>query len=282
MRQISAVLTLTVVASLTWATAPHAVAQTVPAITHGVASGDVTPNSAVVWSRFDREATMNVRVTEVTGSGQTPTISASTPSATDFTAQTKIEGLTPNTRYLYEIRFETAVGESSPVSGTFRAAPDPDTSSPVSLIWAGDLARQGYCRRAGRGYEFFDHMTNFGPNLFVANGDMIYADSACQVDGPIDGWINVLGDFSSISSPDVDWDNTAQVAEIYRAHWRYNRTDPAFQDFLGSTPMVVQWDDHEVINDFGAVAGLRALGHPCGIPEHRRGRSSISVRLPSD
>ena len=37
------------------------------------------------------------------------------------------------------------------------------------------------------------------------------------------------------------------------AHWRYNRTDPAFQDFLRTTPMYVQWDDHEVINDFGAA-----------------------------
>ena len=252
MRLVRTLSVVATVASIAWVTAAHAVAQALPTITHGVASGDVTPESAILWARSDREATMNVRVTGVTGSPQTPPVSARTPTASDFTAQVKIEGLNPNTLYVYEIRFENAGGESSPGTGTFRTAPDPDTSAPVSLIWAGDLAGQGYCRRDGRGYEFFERMADFGPDLFVANGDMIYADSACPADGPIEGWVNVPGDFPSISSPDVDWENMAEVAEVYLGHWRYNRADPAFQRFLSRTPMVVQWDDHEVINDFGA------------------------------
>ena len=32
----------------------------------------------------------------------------------------------------------------------------------------------------------------------------------------------------------------------------YNRADPFYQHFLRQTPIIGQWDDHEVINDFGA------------------------------
>ncbi len=90
-------------------------------------------------------------------------------------------------------------------------------------------------------------------DFFVANGDMIYADSVCPARGPLPGWENVPGEFLSIADPAVDWNETDTVEEIYAAHWRYNRADPGFQAFLRSTPMYIQWDDHEVINDFGAA-----------------------------
>jgi alkaline phosphatase D len=51
----------------------------------------------------------------------------------------------------------------------------------------------------------------------------------------------------------VDWTDESAIREIYLAHWRYNRADPHFQAFTSAAPMYVQWDDHEVINDFGAA-----------------------------
>jgi alkaline phosphatase D len=56
--------------------------------------------------------------------------------------------------------------------------------------------------------------------------------------------------------------------DVYRKHYRYNRTDPFLQDFLKSTSMMAQWDDHEVINDFGArwtywnSATMNRTGYP--------------------
>ena len=44
-------------------------AQTGPVITHGIAAGDVTSVSAVVWARSDRPATMRVRAEPLTGAG---------------------------------------------------------------------------------------------------------------------------------------------------------------------------------------------------------------------
>ncbi len=109
----------------------------------------------------------------------------------------------------------------------------------------------GYCREAEDGYGVFDTLDKLSPDFFVANGDMIYADTECPTEGPEERH-NVPGDFSRIDSPEIDWTNEAQLQELYWRHWRYHRADPHFQRFLGVTPVYVQWDDHEVINDFGA------------------------------
>ena len=226
-------------------------AQTGPVITHGIAAGDVTSVSAVVWARSDRPATMRVRAEPLTGSG--PGVEALTETTEDrhLTAQTTLTPLAPDTRYRYQIWFEADGISGTAEAGTFRTAPMADVRAAVSLIWSGDLAGQGYCRRADDGFPIFEPMRALDADVFVANGDMIYADSVCPPRGP--GWVNVPGGFPGIADPAVDWEDPAAVDEVYAAHWRYNRTDPAFQDFLRTTPMYVQWDDHEVINDFGAA-----------------------------
>lgn len=226
-------------------------AQSAPRVTHSVASGDITRSTAVVWARSDREAAMKVRYQPMVGGSESHQVTAHNSDDTDFTAQVKLTGLEPNTRYRYEVWFEDAGGRSPIQAGVFRTAPTPEMRVSVSFIWGGDLGGRGYCRRVDGGYAIFRHMTALAPDFFIANGDMIYADNDCPDEGP-EGWINVPGDFSGISDPTIDWQDRTQVQEVYYAHWRYNREDPSFQKFLRMTPMYVQWDDHEVINDFGA------------------------------
>ena len=104
-------------------------------------------------------------------------------------------------------------------------------------------------------------------DFYVANGDMIYADNACPRKGPLKGWVNVPGNFPGISDNSVDWLDISQVQEVYYQHWRYNRSDLPFQKFLQSTSQYVQWDDHEVINDFGAAwADYPAQPNRAGYP----------------
>jgi hypothetical protein len=62
---------------------------------------------------------------------------------------------------------------------------------------------------------------------------------------------NLPGDFVGVADPSVDWTNRLALRENYRQHWRYNRGDPLYKRLLRTTPMYSQWDDHEVINDFG-------------------------------
>jgi phosphodiesterase/alkaline phosphatase D-like protein len=223
-----------------------------PVVTHGVASGDVTEDSAVIWSRSDREATMQVRVTPAAGGSGVREISALSTAASNFTAQALVSELLPGTSYVYEVWFETAAGRSASETGTFRTAPNPGTRAAVSFIWGGDLGGQTHCRQADGGYRIFEPMLAFHPDFFVANGDMIYADNDCPARGPVPGWTNIPGGFPAVSDPSVDWQDRARVEEVYVAHWLYNRADPSFQALMRAVPMYVQWDDHEVINDFGA------------------------------
>ena len=185
----------------------------------------------------------------------------SVDSATDFTGTVKFDTLQPDTVYQYRVWFARNPGRGDPAdaaavatTGTFRTAPSAATSRAVSFIWGGDVGGQSYCRRVDQGYAIFGKMQALAPDFFIANGDMIYADGACPADGPDGpgGWQNIPGDFPSIADPSVDWTNPAQVRDVYLKHWRYNRADPHHQQFLQSTSMYAQWDDHEVINDFGA------------------------------
>ncbi len=222
-----------------------------PAISHGVASGDVGETSAVVWSRADRPARMTVTAKPAGASGDAGAVVATAEALAeaDFTAQVVLEGLRPDTAYDYRVAFVSPAGRSEE-AGAFRTAPPAEVPRRVSFLVAGDLGGQGYCRHAEHGYRIFRAAAELAPDFLVANGDMIYADAACPAQSP-EGAPNVPGDFPAIHEAQVDWTNAAQLAEIYRAHWRYNRADPAFQALLRRTPMFVQWDDHEVVNDFG-------------------------------
>jgi alkaline phosphatase D len=186
---------------------------------------------------------------------------------TDYTARAMLEGLKPDTAYYYRVWFSrsdlyqdnsnsTLLSDS--LSGTFRTAPAPDhyspTTKPISFIFAADLGGQRHCRQSDTGgYFIFKNMKELSPDFFIANGDMIYAADKCPVEGPSDNWKNIPGNFSGIADPDVNWTNIEQVRDTYLKHWQYNRADPYLQSFLQNVSMYSQWDDHEVINDFGAL-----------------------------
>ena len=241
-------------------------------VTHGVAVGDVTSSSAVIWSRSSEAAEMIVAI------GSNPALASPrvergrATAEDDFTARVTVDGLEPSTTYHYRVRFDAS--EPVSVSGSFRTAPSSDAAEPVRFIVMGDLGGHGYCREEGKGYAIFTEMEALEPDFLVANGDMIYADSECAAERA-EGGRNVSGDFPKIDDPAVDWTDAAAVREIYLAHWRYNRADPHFQSLLSKTSMYSQWDDHEVINDFGAAwptwtAAIERDGYPTLVREGRK------------
>jgi alkaline phosphatase D len=229
-------------------------------VTYGIASGDVTNDSAVVWSRSNQEAQMHVEYDTNSNFSQPKSMNAATLTnqTTDYTAYVKLERLSPDMLYYYRVWFSNKSDSlnSGTLTGSFRTAPDPSFSStkPLSFIFAADLGGQKHCRQADNGgYSIFEKMKELSPAFFIANGDMIYAADKCPVKGPSDDWKNIPGNFSGIADPDVNWNNTEQVRDTYLKHWQYNRADPYLQGFLQNTSMYTQWDDHEVINDFGAL-----------------------------
>ena len=238
-----------------------------PVITHGIASGDITNESAVVWSRSNREALMHVEYDTNLNFSQPQSINSATLTnqTTDYTAYVKLEGLSPDTLYYYRVWFSIPPSSqannnyslfSDTLAGSFRTAPDPSLSStkPISFAFAADLGGQKHCRQVDKGgYSIFEKTKEVSPNFFIANGDMIYAADKCPVQGPSDDWKNIPENFSGIADPNVNWTNIKQVRDTYLKHWQYNRADPYLQSFLQNTSMYSQWDDHEVINDFGAL-----------------------------
>lgn len=243
-------------------------------VTHGAAVGEVTDRSAVVWARSS--ATAEMVVAYASGDATPAMVRARSEAERDLTATVRLENLTPATLYRYRVHFEAGGEASETVEGTFRTAPSPESRATVRFVVGGDLGGHGFCREETAGYAFFDRMRELRPDFFIANGDMIYADSDCPEARP-DGGRNIPGDFPRIDDPAVDWTDAAGVREVYLAHWRYNRSDPSFQRFLLEVPMYSQWDDHEVINDFGAgwpklAAATEREGYPVLV---RAGRETL-------
>ena len=150
-----------------------------PLVTHGVQSGDVSADSAVVWARADRPARM---LAEVASSDSFKTIHRAVfvdalPES-DFTANALIEGLPAGQDIFYRLRFQdlaspTIVGE--PVIGRLRTAPSDRRS--LSFVWSGDTAGQGWgIDEARGGMRSYATMLRNRPDFFIHSGDTIYAD----------------------------------------------------------------------------------------------------------
>src|SRR3712207_585484 len=122
-------------------------------ITHGIASGDVTDHSAIIWSRVnDQPALMNVEYDTDANFTDPLRNTAQANSTTDFTAHVKLEGLRPDTQYYYRVWFTGSAIENNNNTisnnnmsttsdiaemveiGTFRTAPSRNMTSNSSDI----------------------------------------------------------------------------------------------------------------------------------------------------
>ena len=222
-------------------------------ITEGVASGDVTDSSVVIWSRTSSSSLMNVEVADnllfLNSTLETKLVDDNN----DYTGSIKIKNLTSATKYFYRVFFSDHDNiTSSSIIGSFTTAPKSHESvNSISFIVGGDLGGQTFCRDVHDGYKIFKQMKNLSPDFYIQNGDMIYADDTCPIK-KIDGSENIPGNFLGVADLQVNWNNSTQVHDIYLQHWLYNMADLHLQNFLKNTSMYSQWDDHEVINDYGA------------------------------
>ena len=104
---------------------------------YGVASGDMTGESVVLWTRTPGPATVIPELSVTPGFEQTRALSpAMSTENTDFTVKVVASGLQPGTKYYYRFRDGREV---SPV-GSFRTPYEPDqftvqqvTASPLAL-----------------------------------------------------------------------------------------------------------------------------------------------------
>jgi alkaline phosphatase D len=246
-----------------------------PIVTAGVQSGDVEPGRGVVWCRTDRPARLRVRYGTTEGLERALTrVSDPVSAASDFTARLDLTGLPAGQRIVYEARFEAAGGEvSEPVRGSFRtpsgnpsgtASRTTPVPTPVRIAWGGDVCGQGWGIDEGHGgMKAFASMQAAEPDLFIHSGDLIYADApippAIKLD---DGstWTNLVSD---------GVDRVAQTLDEFRGRYRYNLRDAHLRAFNAAVPMVAQWDDHEVLNNWYPTEILGTSGNDANYTEKR-------------
>lgn len=228
---------------------------------YGLAVGDVTSRSAILWVRTEGVKAVqvvwaSVETWEKMAAMASVTVPAShtpvfvTGPYTDFTLSIPLEGLTPATRYRYRILVDAAERASGLSSGSvaatgeFTSLPDPTRSVPLTFAWSGDLGGQERCRRGEAGYPIFDVIGARRPDFFLFLGDSIYGDGICS---------------SPPNEPGADF--VARSLPEYRSRHRYQRGAAALRRFLNTTPVYVIWDDHEVKNNFsGPFEGLMTAG----------------------
>jgi alkaline phosphatase D len=229
-----------------------------------IQTGDVTANRAVIWARSDRESRLVVNFsTSPTFTRQPQIRVGSVASAeTDYTGTIDLRGLRPNTTYYYQVRFvDGAVDPRSfklqGLTGRFRTAPSPEQARSVRFVWAADMAGQGWGRNPNLtiqafdgekiqgGYVIFEVMRKFKPDFAIFCGDMIYADNAAP---PTKAIPESVGGGTWINEPPKDF--VAISLDEFRENWKYNLGDSKFARFLAETPIYVQWDDHEVTNNW--------------------------------
>ncbi|MFD7701840.1 alkaline phosphatase D family protein [Streptomyces caelestis] len=214
----------------------------------GVQTGDVTPDSGLVWVRSDRPARMIVE-TSATESFRRPRRwhGPLLGADTDFTGTTRLRGLPSGEQIHYRVLLadpDDPRRTGEPVIGTFRTV-SARRRDGVRFLWSGDLAGQGWGINPDiGGYRIFDAMARLDPDFFLFSGDTVYADgpvsaTAALPDGGV--WRNVTTE------------EKAKVAETlaeFRGNFRYNLLDENLRRFNAQVPSVVQWDDHEVRNNW--------------------------------
>jgi alkaline phosphatase D len=212
----------------------------------GVQSGDVAEGRATIWARADAPGRLVVDWSEAESFQERRTVQGpAATAASDFTARVELTGLPPGAKIRYRVRFEDPSDPSAasePVSGSFLT---PFPGRDVLFAWSGDVCGQGWGIDPDRGGMLgWESMRRLEPEFFVHSGDTVYADVPLPREMPLpDGtlWRNLVTPAKA---------KVAETLEEFRGCHRYNRLDENLRRFSAEVPMVAQWDDHEVRNNW--------------------------------
>jgi alkaline phosphatase D len=208
-----------------------------PGFRDGVAAGEVTATSAILWTRAP--AAGRVRL-ELDGEGTTPVVVLDASPANDLTVQARVQGLRPATRYSYRFR---QVGHASAV-GRFTTAPAAAADARVRFAVTGDAdATPSTGGRPAWSFAVYARMAAERNDFNVNLGDTIYSDSG------------------------VGGAAIARTASEKWLKYRQALARPELRALRRSAALYSHWGDHEFLNDFSRPehgdelyrAGVRAF-----------------------
>lgn len=194
---------------------------------NGVAAGDVTQTSAILWTRSTAPGPVTFEYSSDRNFGTI--IGSATNIVTDPTVpvQVAVTDLSPQSQYFYRV----TDGAGTTAIGQFRT-PAPVGSSPglrfgVSGDWQGELAP----------YPSISNASDRNLDFFVLMGDTLEADSISP---------DLPGVRQSSTLPQF----RTKHNEIYSERFGKN----PWADLRASTATYDTWDDHEITNDFAGGA----------------------------
>ena len=195
------------------------------ALPNGVASGDITQNSAWLWARSDTAGLVSFEV--ATDAAFANVVNTFNAAVIDPMQPVKgvVNGLAAGQQYYYRATDATLSG----FNGSFRTAATAGTQNGlrfgVAGDWRGELAP----------YPAIKNVASSNLDFFVKHGDTIYAE---RYSGPAQATASTLAEYR---------DRHDEVLST-----RYNLN--TWQDVRASTPVFASIDDHEVVNDFAGGA----------------------------
>jgi alkaline phosphatase D len=226
----------------------------------GVAAGDVTANSAVLWARADQPGGTRLEVaTDEDFTHVVRRLKVEATSANDLTVQRRVEGLQSGTRYWY--RFTSGAAASD--VGTFVTAPKPNHDATIRFAWTGDYDAErlsGQTEPFWNNFGVFGSMEAEGNDFNIGLGDTIYSDSE------VPGRLNPV----------------ALTVEQKWAKYELNLGEEPLADVRGAAGFYSHWDDHEFINDFSPFESVFSSGTIDGQELYERGVKAFTDYAPVD
>jgi alkaline phosphatase D len=164
---------------------------------------------------------------------------------TGGTGKLRLDHLPAGCDVYYRVVAEDLDGRarSEALTGSFRTAPV--GRADVRFTWSGDVAGQGWGINPDLGgMTAYRAMLARKPHFFLNSGDTVYADgplaeSVTLPDGRV--WRNLV-------TPEKS--KVAETLDEYRGQFAYNLLDANVREFAARVPSIVQWDDHEVTNNW--------------------------------
>jgi alkaline phosphatase D len=206
---------------------------------HGVAAGEVTASSAILWGKATRSGEYVLQLAEnrrFRGPLLTRLVRAA--ARNDNTVQAEIEKLDPGTRYFY--RFTNRRGRRSDV-GLFRTAPRPGQNAAIEFAWTGDTdfsPQRGERRPHWNNGQILRRMRAERNHFNIHLGDTIYSDSE------VPGRLRPI----ALTVPQK-W-----------AKYKLNLGNRFLRVLRGSAGFYSHWDDHEFVNDFSPAENTFSNG----------------------
>jgi alkaline phosphatase D len=193
------------------------------AFDHGVAAGEVTSTSAVLWTRAPSAGRVTVEVTAAGSARVVARRNAFADPANDLTVQVRMTGLEPGKRYAYRFR----QGSTPSQLGFFRTAPRPSADARVRFAFTGDAdATHTENGKPAYSFDVYARMAAERNDFNVNVGDTIYSDSA------------------------VGGAEVAVTVEQKWAKYRLALDQLPLRWLRLQAGLYSHWDDHEFVNDF--------------------------------